>query len=337
MPGSSNASIVRFNAATGAYVDRLPLGRDGWSFQLGADGLVYESGNAAGGFVDRFGPSSLAAFTVSLDSLSESPVTVNYASADGTAVAGRNYVAASGTLTFAPGQTSQTVLVRTLDDGVVDPAEVFTVNLSNPVGATIADSQGVGTIADGDTLHVTAVGENNGAAQRSMVTSLRLTFNTNNVPVAFLNGDVAWAFQLTRIGGGAVGGFTATVGVVNGVTVVTLGGFTGAETQAGSLADGRYALTALSAAISANGAALDGDGDGTSGGDFVFADSGASSGNQLFRLFGDATGDRAVNQADLTLFRAAYGGGDPTFDVNGDGVINAADLSAFRANYGMSL
>jgi hypothetical protein len=150
MPGSSNASIVRFNAATGAYVDRLPLGRDGWAFQLGADGLVYESGNAAGGFVDRFGPSSLAAFTVSLDSPSESPVTVNYATADGSATVGRNYVATSGTLTFAPGQTTRTILVQSLDDGFVDPTETFTVNLSNPVGATIAGGQGTGTILDGD-------------------------------------------------------------------------------------------------------------------------------------------------------------------------------------------
>jgi hypothetical protein len=55
------------------------------------------------------------------------------------------------------------------------------------------------------------------------------------------------------------------------------------------------------------------------------------------RLYGDANGDHTVNVADLSLFRSAYGTGDPTFDVNGDGVISAADLAAFRTNYGVSL
>jgi len=56
--------------------------------------------------------------------------------------------------------------------------------------------------------------------------------------------------------------------------------------------------------------------------DFIYADSGAATGSQLFRLFGDATGDRVVNAADLTLFRNVFGSttSDITFDVNGDGV-----------------
>ena len=56
----------------------------------------------------------------------------------------------SGTLTFAPGETTRTILVRTVDDAAAEPTETFTVNLSNPVGATIADGQGVGTILDDD-------------------------------------------------------------------------------------------------------------------------------------------------------------------------------------------
>ena len=62
------------------------------------------------------------------------------------------------------------------------------------------------------------------ATQRSTVTSLTVTFDTQ---VTFA-GTVAAAFGLTRIGGGTVGGFTATSSVVGGVTVVTLNGFTGA-------------------------------------------------------------------------------------------------------------
>ena len=92
-------SIVRFNAANGTFVDRLPLGRDGWSFDLGPGNIVYSSANGSGGFVDRIGPSSIAAFTVSLASASAATTTVSYSTADGTALAGRDYTATSGTLT----------------------------------------------------------------------------------------------------------------------------------------------------------------------------------------------------------------------------------------------
>jgi hypothetical protein len=145
-----DTSILRFNATTGAFVDSFDLGGDGWSFNLGSNNVVYDSGNGGGNFVDRYGPSSLEAFTVSLDSGSSSTITVNYSTANGTAVAGTNYTAASGTVTFPPGVTSQTILVPTLDDGVANGTTTFTVNLSNPVGATISRGQATGTIIDGD-------------------------------------------------------------------------------------------------------------------------------------------------------------------------------------------
>src|SRR5262249_11498610 len=133
-----------------AFVDALAPNSDGWSINLDPRNIVYTSGNAAGNWVDRYGPSSLEAFTVSLDSASATPVTVNYSTADGTAMAGRDYTAASGTVTIPPGLTSQTILIQTLDDGVANPTKTFTVNLSNPVGATISRGQGTGSIVDGD-------------------------------------------------------------------------------------------------------------------------------------------------------------------------------------------
>jgi sugar lactone lactonase YvrE len=149
-PTCCDTSIIRFDASNGAFVDSYTLGRDGWAFILGPDGLVYDSANSSGGFVDRFGSSSLAAFTVKLDSPSATPVTVNYATASGTALAGSDFTAVSGTVTFAPGQTSQTILVNTIDNSALEPVETFVVNLSNPSGATIADGQAVGTILDND-------------------------------------------------------------------------------------------------------------------------------------------------------------------------------------------
>jgi ELWxxDGT repeat protein len=88
-----------------------------------------------------------ATFTVTLSAASDQPVTVTYATADGTA-AGSDYQAASGALTFAPGATSKTVTVLVNGDRSGEPNETFVVNLSSPTNATITDGQGVGTILD---------------------------------------------------------------------------------------------------------------------------------------------------------------------------------------------
>jgi hypothetical protein len=89
-------------------------------------------------------------FTLTLSTASDVPVTVAYATADGTAEAGSDYQAASGTLTFAPGESSQTVTVLVNGDGLAEPDETFIVSLtlSDPTNAGIADGQGVGTVTD---------------------------------------------------------------------------------------------------------------------------------------------------------------------------------------------
>jgi hypothetical protein len=92
-----------------------------------------------------------ATFLVSLSAPSGQTVTVSYATADGTATAGSDYVAAAGTLAFPPGTTLLPVTVLVIGDTLAEPNETFFVNLSAPVNATIADGQGVGTIADDDT------------------------------------------------------------------------------------------------------------------------------------------------------------------------------------------
>jgi ELWxxDGT repeat protein len=89
-----------------------------------------------------------ATFTVRLSTASDQPVTVAYATADGTATAGSDYQAASGTLTFAPGETSKSFTVLVNGDQLGEPNETFRVNLSGPTNATVADGQGLGTILD---------------------------------------------------------------------------------------------------------------------------------------------------------------------------------------------
>src|SRR5215831_3100330 len=89
-----------------------------------------------------------ATFTVTLSVASTQTVTVAYATADGTATAGSDYQAASGTLTIPAGQTSGAITVLVNGDRLPEPNETFAVNLSSPTNATIADGQGVGTIVD---------------------------------------------------------------------------------------------------------------------------------------------------------------------------------------------
>lgn len=153
-------TILRFNATTGALVDSFAIGRDGWSFSIGPGNIIYDSSNSAGGFVDRIGPSSIAAFTVSLAWPSATTTTVSYSTADGTALAGTHYPATSGTLTFAPGETATGILVPTLDDGAADPTRAFTINLSNPVGGVITNGQAIGTILDDTKFYVVNDGGN---------------------------------------------------------------------------------------------------------------------------------------------------------------------------------
>src|SRR5262249_40455362 len=75
---------------------------------------------------------------------------VHYATADGTAKAGSDYVAQSGTLTFAAGETQKTIQVAAIGDSVVEPDETFGVVLSAPSGATFARTTATGTITDDD-------------------------------------------------------------------------------------------------------------------------------------------------------------------------------------------
>ena len=89
-------------------------------------------------------------FTATLSHASSRTVTVDYATSDGTAVAGSDYTAASGTLTFNAGDTSQTVQVTVLTDSEDESQETLTLTLSNPSQATLDDGTGTGTIENGE-------------------------------------------------------------------------------------------------------------------------------------------------------------------------------------------
>jgi hypothetical protein len=87
---------------------------------------------------------------VRLSSASPQTATVDYATEDGSANAGADYLASSGTLTFAPGETLRTIVVLIRGDGKTEDDETLFVNLSKPTNATLADSQAVVTILNDD-------------------------------------------------------------------------------------------------------------------------------------------------------------------------------------------
>jgi hypothetical protein len=89
-----------------------------------------------------------ALFTVTLHPSSQETVSVDYATADGTALAGADYIASSGTLVFAPGQTNKTISVTVTADVPPEPDEEFSLNLANAANVPIVRAQGVCIITE---------------------------------------------------------------------------------------------------------------------------------------------------------------------------------------------
>ena len=98
------------------------------------------------------GPGATLDFVVSLSRAASGTVTVDYATADGTATEGDDYTRTEGTLTFEAGQTEKTVAVPVLDDAHDDGGETMTLVLSNAVGARVRDGEAVGTIENSDAI-----------------------------------------------------------------------------------------------------------------------------------------------------------------------------------------
>ncbi len=90
------------------------------------------------------------AFTISLSAAAEEAVSVDYATANGTASAGSDFQASSGTVSFAIGESFKTVNIPVYGDTQVEEDETFEVRLSNPVNGVIADGAGIGTIITDD-------------------------------------------------------------------------------------------------------------------------------------------------------------------------------------------
>ncbi len=153
-----------------------------------------------------------ATFTVSLSAASGQTVTVNYATADGTATAGSDYVARSGTLTFAPGVTAQGIAVIVNGDTAVESNETFSVGLSGAGNATIARGTGTANILNDDAV---------------------VTISPASLPAA--TAGTAYSQTLSASGGTAPYGFAITTGALPaGMTLNTAGVLSGTPTASGS-------------------------------------------------------------------------------------------------------
>ena len=98
------------------------------------------------------GAGAVLAFEVTLDRAPSAPVTVDYATGEGEATPGDDYVETSGTLTFAPAETSKTVNVEVLEDSHDEGSETMRLTLTNATGARIADGTAIGTIENSDPM-----------------------------------------------------------------------------------------------------------------------------------------------------------------------------------------
>jgi uncharacterized repeat protein (TIGR03803 family) len=205
-----------------------------------------------------------------------------------------------------PGLTidsSGDLLGVTLGDGQYNAGVVFEV----PGAATVAPAISSFTI-------------NNGAAQRSMVTSATIVFNQ---PVNLATGAITLTQRAT--GGGSPTPITFTPATSDNTTWnLTFPGYTG-----GSLPDGIFDLTVTAADVTS-----------------VSAPTLAMSSDQTFtfdRLFGDADGNGIVNNADYFQFKKTYAQStgsanyNPAFDYDANGIVNNADYFQFKARYGQQI
>ena len=160
-----------------------------------------------------------ASIAVTLDQAGTETVTVDYATADGTAAEGSDYTATAGTLTIAAGSVAATITVPILDDALDEPIEAFTVALGDAGGATVADGEATATITDNDvpalSIDDVTVAEDAGSASIA-VTLDQAGTETVTVDYATADGTAAEGSDYTATAGTltiAAGSVAATITV----------------------------------------------------------------------------------------------------------------------------
>lgn len=211
---SETDEIIAFSSATGRELYRLPVEADvtlsmpygNGEMEISDDGRWLFIAETAGVvMIDLLDPPSLSVndvsvvegdsgtkdltFTVSLSAATTNTVTVDFATSNGTASAGTDYDAATGSLSFSPGQTSKTVTVKVRGDTLDEPNETFLLKLSNADRAWIRDDSGTGTIVDDDvSVTITTTAPN---PVLTSTFTLRVQFGEPIDPNTFQPGDIS--------------------------------------------------------------------------------------------------------------------------------------------------
>jgi hypothetical protein len=272
-------------------------------------------------------------FRISLSKPADTPTTVTLTNVGGTATAGADYTGlGSSTVVVIPAlSTSVDVTISALNDTLAEGNETVIVDVfstpSSYAGRLVASSNDATmTIEDADDLVVEGVIINNGAVQRSRLTTVSVDLNgvvnsgqealfevrnrnTNTlVPLA----NMSFAYDYTSN---------------PGKTRVTIT-FTGSGTNVlfGSLVDGNYDITVKAALVNTASQSL--------GTDFVF---GNVAGHNFYRLFGDLNADRKVSSVELNamLFAFTTSTLNPSLDFNNDGVMSSADLNQVLGRFNL--
>ncbi|HYC91525.1 MAG TPA: ELWxxDGT repeat protein [Thermoanaerobaculia bacterium] len=142
-PGSNSSfpqELVRTGERLFFRATTAALGTELWALPLAGPRLAVRDVRVPEGTAARF--------TVSLSQAAAAPVTVEWATADGTAAAGSDYDAASGTLTFAAGETSKSITVIVRGDAAIEGNETFAVVLRNPSGAALERASAFASIEE---------------------------------------------------------------------------------------------------------------------------------------------------------------------------------------------
>lgn len=195
--------------------------------------------------------SAPAAFAVTLSHSYTHTVTVDYATAPDTgganpATAGADYTTTSGTLTFNPGETVQTVSVPVLADGDgSETNETFLVNLSNATGgATIADAQAVGTITPNGTPGAVMISELRTSGPSGADDEFVELYNNTDSPVTVAASDASGGWAIVKSGSGCNTTPVVVAVIPNGTVIPARGNYlvTGAAYSLGGYAAGDQAL-----------------------------------------------------------------------------------------------
>ncbi len=164
------SQIMRFDALTGEFVDAVPGVPGNYrgvkSIVLRPeDNMFYVSTGYVENSIVRYELKTAASFSVNLSVPTPEAVSIDYATSSGSASAESDYVESMGTVTFLAGETSKLIVIDTMDDDVPELAEYFTVQLSNPVNATLSPGgdAAVVSIFDDDQIVLFADSFENGA------------------------------------------------------------------------------------------------------------------------------------------------------------------------------